>query len=125
MYFVGFECQSDRHVLAGLTGPLGQVTRSAFFKRCVFLVLGGSCVERSDRHVLTGLTGPPGHVTRSGFSREGVFEVWVFSRSGSTGLWLPVVPHVGVTACERYGISREDVVGDFGISPRCGMTAMR
>ena len=49
---------------------------------------------------------------------------WIFSRSGSTGLWLPVVPHVGVTACERYGISREDVVGDFGFSPDCGTTAV-
>ena len=45
-------------------------------------------------------------------------------RSGSTALWLPVVPHGGTTACVRYGFSRDDVLGEFWISPGCGTTAV-
>ena len=57
-------------------------------------------------------------------SREGVFGALVFLWSGTTVLWLPVVPHDGMTACVLYGNSRGGVFGDFGFSPSGGSTAV-
>ena len=77
--FSSFGFQSDRHVLAGLTGPPGQMTRSAFSREGVFLEIlfvllaGLTGLARTDWPLVGSQFG---HGTTASFIAVGAWQVW-------------------------------------------------